>query len=65
MTNDEETDKVTYSVKATFKDGSMQPYLIYDGWKTTEREIAETNCNSCNERWGDKITYELITNKPI
>ncbi len=59
-----ETKQLTYSVKGTYKDGSLAPYLIYDGWVTTEKDIAVLNCDSCNKQWGDRILFELIINEP-
>jgi len=61
MTKEIEQTEKTYSVKATRLDGSMEPYLIYDGWKTN-KEMAQVTCDGCNKQWGREIKYEVIEN---
>lgn len=51
----------TYSVKATPKDGS-ETYLIYNGKQYSDKDIAQSECDKCNQYWGDRITFTVIEN---
>ena len=53
----------TYSVKATKIDGSIEPYLIYDGWETPHKAIAEMECDVRNRQWGNEIEFVVIENQ--
>lgn len=62
MTKEIEQTEKTYSVKATRLDGSMEPYLIYDGWQSTNLKMIQATCDSCNKQWGREFKYEVIEN---
>jgi hypothetical protein len=48
-----------FHVLATPNETNNKPYLIYKGQDFT-KEVAESNCKSCNELWGDDIKFEVI-----
>ena len=51
-----------YKIKATPKDGS-EPYFVHNGLVYTDKDKAETEAKSCNEYWGEKITFEVVDNE--
>ena len=52
----------TYSVKGTRKDGSVEPYLIHNGWETPYEGVAQNQAKGCNDQWGDTIEFVVIEN---
>lgn len=57
--------QTTYSVEATYIDGSMKPYIIYGNYSTTDKDVAESTANSLNEQYGKTISYKVIVIKKI
>ena len=56
----------TYSVRGTRKGESgvpTEPYLIYGGWETPHKAIAELECDGCNRQWGKEIEFVVIENQ--
>lgn len=58
--NEKNENEKTFKVMATYKDGSIPPYFIYDGWETEDENKAIANAESCNGYWGKNITFEVI-----
>jgi hypothetical protein len=49
-----------FTVKGTYKDGSIPPYLIYKGEYNVTKEYAQATSDDCNARWGDRILFEVV-----
>jgi len=53
----------TYSVQGRRLDGSIEPYLIYNGWETVHKGVAENEAAGCNRQWGREIEFVVIENQ--
>ena len=49
-----------YQVLASPLNGYEKPYLVYAGREFHSKDIAQRECNGCNEIWGKDIKFEVI-----